>query len=148
MFLVNFGFLLLFAYPLDVLLTASQPWITQLVNYFNDVNATRQRDGTGLEGVNTTAGLRLQSSDCMNFDNYLILLVIIQFSNPTELQTADRGTKFRQGHRCLPEFFRVLPRETTFYMQLSTLLVCDTVILTLWYTNFFLRTSGTNRFIT
>jgi hypothetical protein len=57
MFLVNFGFLFLFAYPLDVLLTASQPWITKLVNYFNDVNAMRQRDGTGLKGTNTTGGI-------------------------------------------------------------------------------------------
>lgn len=129
MFLVNFGFLLLFAYPLDVLLTASQPWITQLVNYFNDVNAMRQRDGTGLKGVNTTGGLQPQLSGCMNFDNYLILPVIIQFTNLTELQTADRRMKFRQGHRCLPGFFRVLPRETKFYMQLPTLLACNIIIL-------------------
>jgi len=111
MFLVNFGFLLLFAYPLDVLLTASKPWITQLVNYFNDVNAMRQRDVTALKGANTMGGLLLQFSGCMNFDNYLILLVIIQFNNLTEPQTADRGTKFRQDRRCLPGSSRISPKK-------------------------------------
>ena len=112
MFLVNFGFLLVFAYPLDVLLTASQPWITQLVNYFNDVNAMRQRDGTALKGTNTTGGPQLQFSGCMNFDNYLILLVIIQFNKLTELQTVDCGTKFRQEHRCLPAYSEYFQKKT------------------------------------
>jgi len=111
MFLVNFGFLLLFAYPLDVLLTASEPWIIQLVNYFNDVNAMRQRNVTGLKGANTMGGLQLQFSGCINFDNYLILLVIIQFNNLTELQTADRGTKFRQDHRNLPGSSRIFQKK-------------------------------------
>jgi hypothetical protein len=116
MFLVNFGFLFLFAYPLDVLLTASEPWITQLVNYFNDVNAMRQRDGTALKGTNTTGGLQLQLSGCMDFDNYLIWLVIIQFNNLTELQTADCGTKFCQEHRCLPGSSEYFQKKTKLYM--------------------------------
>ena len=111
MFLVNFGFLLLFAYPLDVLLTASEPWITRLVNYFNDVNAMRQRDVTSLKGANTKGGPQLQFSGCMILDNYLILLVNIQFNNLTEFQTAEGGTKFRQEQRCLPGSSRMFKKK-------------------------------------